>query len=66
MKAYAVTVTPKVIAYAGTCRLGAYTVTIHAVTRADAIKKARRQRLAEEGRFAPSATYTAVPTGAQQ
>ena len=57
-----VTVTPRTIAYCGTSTLSAYTVTITARTRGEAIKAARQQRNDEEGRYAPRATFTAKLT----
>jgi hypothetical protein len=56
---YTVTVTPSVVAYAGSWAGTSYAVEVYAKDRADAIKQARRARNREEGRYAPKATYTA-------
>ena len=58
-KRYLVTVTPKILSYAGNCTQGEYTVTIGARTNAEAIKYARRDRRDNEGRYAVPCTYRA-------
>lgn len=56
---YLVTVTPSMVVYAGTAELGAYSVEVFAKTRREAIRKARDERLENEGRCAVPATYQA-------
>jgi hypothetical protein len=59
LKRYAVTVTPKYVTCAGSCRFGQYTVEVHARTSAEAITEVRRARNLEEGRYGVPATYKA-------
>jgi hypothetical protein len=56
---YRVTVTPKIVTYAGSDTYGEYTVEVDAYDRADAIKSVRRERNDNEGRYGVPATYRA-------
>lgn len=59
LRRYHVTVTPKVLSYAGSYTFGAYTVVVEALSAAKAISKARKDRRDEEGRHVPAATFQA-------
>lgn len=56
---YIVTVTPKITTYFGNSVDGQYTTEVVAKTAAEALKKARRERRDNEGRFATPCTYRA-------
>ena len=59
LRDYAVTITPKVVSYAGTLWFGEFTITIRAASHAAAIKAARTERNETEGRYGVPATYRA-------
>ncbi len=56
---YAVTVTPIIVAYAGSWRGDEYTVEVDARTNSEAITKVRQARNETEGRYGIPATYRA-------
>ena len=58
-KVYEVTVTPKETTYCGSWVSGEYTVDAYAKSASAAITAARRERLDQEGRYAPKVTYKA-------
>lgn len=59
LRDYEVTITPKVVSYAGAGTFGEYTVTVCARSHSEAIKMARQDRREAEGRHGVAATYRA-------
>jgi hypothetical protein len=59
LRAYAVTMTPRITVYAGSSVIGEHTSTIVARTAAEAISEARRQYREAEGAERVPATFTA-------
>lgn len=59
MASYLVTVSPKVVTYAGTHTYGVQSCIVVAKDRAAAIKQVRQERRNEEGRFGVPATFSA-------
>lgn len=59
LREFSVTVTPRVVTYAGSAVLGEYAVTVFAESAAKAISAARRMRRDEEGAHAVPAVFRA-------
>lgn len=53
------TITPRIVTFAGADAFGEYTVEVLARDRNDAIRSARRERNWNEGRYGVPATYRA-------
>jgi hypothetical protein len=66
LRVYTVTVTPKIVTYSGVSTFAAYRLDVTAASRAEAIRRARRERSENEGREGVPASFTAKLSADQE